>query len=125
MKLHTYCLLLMPLLASAADPQLAGVSAAMRAAVERRDIAGAVTVVAAKDRILHCDAVGLASLTNAEPMRPDSVFWIASMTKPVTAVAVLMLPKNDEAGCDGEPAQLPIQITRRGVLRRPLVPDSR
>ena len=91
MKLHTYCLLLMPLLASAADPQLAGVSAAMRAAVERRDIAGAVTVVAAKDSILHCDAVGLASLTNAEPMRPDSVFWIASMTKPVTAVAVLML----------------------------------
>jgi CubicO group peptidase (beta-lactamase class C family) len=63
----------------------------MRTAVETHGIPGGVTVVATKDKIVHCDATGLANLTNQEPMRPDSLFWIASMTKPVTAVAVLML----------------------------------
>ncbi len=88
---YSAILLLMPLLATAAAPTFEGVSAAMRAAVNARDIAGAVTVVATKDKILHCEATGLANLTNRTPMRPDSLFWIASMTKPVTAVALLML----------------------------------
>ncbi|MBI5384462.1 MAG: beta-lactamase family protein [Verrucomicrobia bacterium] len=88
---HFSFLLLVPLLASCAAPKLPGVSAAMRRAVEAREISGAVTVVVTKDKIVHCDATGLANLTNQEPMRPDSLFWIASMTKPVTAVAVLML----------------------------------
>jgi CubicO group peptidase (beta-lactamase class C family) len=82
---------LLPLLASGASPTLPGVSAAMRAAVESREISGAVTVVATRDSILHCEATGLANITNREPMRPDSLFWIASMTKPVTGVALLML----------------------------------
>lgn len=88
---HYSFLLLVPLLASCAAPKLPGVSAAMRSAEEAHEISGAVTVVATKDKIVHCEATGLASLTNQEPMRPDSLFWIASMTKPVTAVAVLML----------------------------------
>ena len=81
----------MPLLASGASPELPGVSAAMRKAVEKGDISGAVTVVLTKDKVLHCDATGLADISRKEPMTPDSLFWIASMTKPVTAVAVLML----------------------------------
>jgi CubicO group peptidase (beta-lactamase class C family) len=84
-------MLVVPLLASCASPKLAGVSTAMRSAVKAQDVSGAVTVVATRDQVLHCDATGLANLTNREPMRPDSLFWIASMTKPVTAVAVLML----------------------------------
>jgi CubicO group peptidase (beta-lactamase class C family) len=91
-RLHRYSfLLLMPLLASGASPELPGVSAAMRKAVEKGDISGAVTVVVTKDKVLHCDATGLADISRKEPMTPDSLFWIASMTKPVTAVAVLML----------------------------------
>jgi len=92
MRLH-YCTfaLLVPLLASGASPQLPGVSAAMRKAVEDGEISGAVTLVVTKDQILHCDATGLADIARKETMTPDSLFWIASMTKPVTAVAVLML----------------------------------
>jgi CubicO group peptidase (beta-lactamase class C family) len=90
--LHRYSILmLVPLLASCAAPKFAGITAAMRAAVQARDVSGAVTVVATKDKILHCEAIGLADLARKEPMRPDTVFWIASMTKPVTGVALLML----------------------------------
>jgi len=63
----------------------------MRKAVENGDISGAVTVVVTKDKVVHCDATGLADIARKEPMAADSLFWIASMTKPVTAVAVLML----------------------------------
>jgi CubicO group peptidase (beta-lactamase class C family) len=83
--------LALPLLASAAAPTLPGVSAAMRQAVENRDIPGAVTVVVTRDKTLHSEATGLADATRNEPMTPDTLFWIASMTKPVTAAAVLML----------------------------------
>jgi CubicO group peptidase (beta-lactamase class C family) len=92
MKLRHYSMLpLVPLLASCAAPKFPGVSAAMRTAVQAREVSGVVTVVATKDKTVHCDAAGLANLARNEPMRPDSLFWIASMTKPVTAVAVLML----------------------------------
>jgi CubicO group peptidase (beta-lactamase class C family) len=72
-------------------PKLPGISAAMEAAVAARDLSGAVTVVVTKDKVVHLDATGLANLAAKKPMRPDSVFWIASMTKPITAVSVLML----------------------------------
>jgi CubicO group peptidase (beta-lactamase class C family) len=63
----------------------------MQAAIDAHEIAGAVTVVVTKDRVLHLEATGLADVAGKKPMQPDARFWIASMTKPVTAVAVLML----------------------------------
>jgi len=63
----------------------------MGEAAEKGEISGAVTLVVTKDKILHCDATGLADIAQKQPMNEDSLFWIASMTKPVTAVAVLML----------------------------------
>jgi CubicO group peptidase (beta-lactamase class C family) len=86
-----FILFLSPALASAAAPKLPGVGAAMQAAVDARDISGAVTVVVTKDKVLHLDATGMADIAGKKPMQPDSLFWIASMTKPVTAVAILML----------------------------------
>ena len=92
MKLnHCSFLVLVPLLASCASPKMPGVHAAMRSAIDHQLVPGVVTVVATKDKTLHCEAIGVANLTNGTPMRPDSIFWIASMTKPVTAVALLML----------------------------------
>jgi CubicO group peptidase (beta-lactamase class C family) len=84
--------------ASSSAPKLPGVSAAMQAAVEAGEVSGVVTVVATKDKVLHCEATGLADLATKEPMQPDSLFWIASMTKPITAVALLML--QDEGRLD-------------------------
>lgn len=84
-------MILAPLTAPCAAPKLPAVSAAMQAAVDARQVSGAVTVVLSRDRILHLDATGLADIAANKPMQTDSLFWIASMTKPVTAVAVLML----------------------------------
>jgi CubicO group peptidase (beta-lactamase class C family) len=84
-------LLLLPMIACSAAPTLPGVTAAMQSDIAANDRSGSVTVVVTKDKVLHLEAVGLADLKRKTPMRPDSVFWIASMTKPVTAVAILML----------------------------------
>jgi len=76
---------------SAQAPKLTGIGAAMLDMVARQEVPGAVTVVVSKDRVLHLDATGSADLATKRPMTPDTLFWIASMTKPVTGVAVLML----------------------------------
>jgi CubicO group peptidase (beta-lactamase class C family) len=70
---------------------LSTVDQRMQQFVERKDIAGAVTLVARRDKIAHLGAVGQADLDKGTPMRPDTIFWIASMTKPITATAVMML----------------------------------
>jgi CubicO group peptidase (beta-lactamase class C family) len=75
----------------AAAPTLPGIGAAMQEMVAKDEVAGAVTAVVTKDRILHLEATGSADLATKRPMTPDTLFWIASMTKPVTGVAVLML----------------------------------
>jgi CubicO group peptidase (beta-lactamase class C family) len=72
-------------------PKLPGVGAAMQAMVDQNEVAGAVTVVVAKDRVLHLECTGLADVASKRPMTPDSLFWIASMTKPITGTAILML----------------------------------
>jgi len=75
----------------AATPTLPGVGAATQEMVATHEVAGAVTTVVTKDRVLHLEATGSADLAAKRPMAPDTLFWIASMTKPVTGVAVLML----------------------------------
>lgn len=77
--------------ALAAAPKLPGVGAAMDAMIARNEVAGAVTLVVSRDGIAHLESTGYADLASKRPMSPDTVFWIASMTKPVTAVAILML----------------------------------
>ncbi len=88
-------LLLLPAFSLAAKPGNEPGNPAIRAAVEKfidaQDISGAVTVVAAKDKLLAIDTIGLADIAKKTPMEPDTLFWIASMTKPLTAVSILML----------------------------------
>ena len=59
--------------------------------IDAREISGAVTVVARRGRIAHFEAQGQMDVEAKTPMRKAAVFRIASMTKPVTAVAILML----------------------------------
>jgi len=75
----------------AAEPKLPGVGAAMQQMIAKNEVAGAVTVVVSKDKVLHLETSGFADIATKKPMTPDTLFWIASMTKPITAVAVLML----------------------------------
>jgi CubicO group peptidase (beta-lactamase class C family) len=86
------CLLLLANVALAADvPKIDAVSQRMREFVEKKEVAGAVTLVVAPDAIVHLDATGKADIANDVPMRVDHIFWIASMTKPLTGVCIMML----------------------------------
>ena len=82
----------------AEPPKLPGVGAALQEQVDRNEIAGAVTMVVSKDRVLHLETTGLADMAAHKPMQTDTMFSIASMTKPITATAVLML--QDEGKLD-------------------------
>src|SRR6266851_9465017 len=77
--------------AAAAEPKLPGVGAAMQEMIANQEIAGAVTVVVTKDKLLHLETTGFADVASKKPMTPDTLFWIASMTKPITGTAILML----------------------------------
>jgi CubicO group peptidase (beta-lactamase class C family) len=59
--------------------------------IDDHEIAGAVTLVEDNDKILDLSAVGEASIENHAPMKTDAIFWIASMTKPLTGTSILML----------------------------------
>ena len=59
--------------------------------VENHAFAGAVALVANKDRIVDVQAVGYRDLEARAPMQTDSMFWIASTSKPMTVTAVMML----------------------------------
>ncbi len=75
----------------AAEPALAGVGAAMREMIGKNEITGAVTAVVTKDKVLHLESTGLADVAAQRAMTPETMFWIASMTKPITGTAILML----------------------------------
>ena len=68
--------------------------------VDQNEVAGAVTLIASRDKVIQVDAVGRADIAGEKPMQPDTIFWIASMTKPVTGVAVQMLEEEGKLSLD-------------------------
>jgi CubicO group peptidase (beta-lactamase class C family) len=85
--------------AETATPQSVGLSSErlqrVHELVERNiaagEISGAVTLVARNGQVAYLEAQGVMDLTSKRPMQPDAMFRIASMSKPVAAVAILML----------------------------------
>ncbi|HVX12931.1 MAG TPA: serine hydrolase domain-containing protein [Pirellulales bacterium] len=75
--------------AAAAEPNV--VQAAMQPFVDSGEVAGLVTFVGTKDGVLDVQALGMADLEHQVPMKRDTIFRIASMTKPITALAVMQL----------------------------------
>lgn len=71
--------------------RLRAVATLVKAHVDAGDFSGAVTLVARKGKVVHLEAQGLRDIEMKKPMTTGTLFQMASMTKPVTAVAVLML----------------------------------
>src|SRR5258708_6404315 len=67
------------------------IAAALQPFVDSHALAGAVALVADKDKVLSLDEVGFADIAAKKPMATDAIFWIASQTKPITAVGLMML----------------------------------
>lgn len=82
-----------------AKPEDVGISSAkveelskfMQSLVDQGKIAGGVTMMARHGKVIHWKPVGMADRDEKKPMQTDAIFRIASMTKPITSVAVMML----------------------------------
>lgn len=68
--------------------------------VKRHAIAGAVALIANRDRVLDREAVGYSDISRRQLMEPNNEFWIASMGKAMTAAAVMMLADEGKVHLD-------------------------
>jgi CubicO group peptidase (beta-lactamase class C family) len=71
--------------------RLQRITRVVQAAIDRGEFAGVVTLIARHGKVAQCEAVGLQDIASGTPMRPNTIFRIYSMTKPITAVAILHL----------------------------------
>lgn len=80
------------LCAETVDPaQLKRIAGRMQSFVDQGAVAGVVTLVSHNGKVAAVDAVGMADKEKKAVMKPDTIFEVMSMTKPVVAVAILML----------------------------------
>ena len=84
-------------IAGADDAKIAPV---LQPFVDSHSLAGAVTLVANKDKVLSLEAVGDADIAAKKPMKADTVFWIASMSKPITGAALMLLVDEGKVNVD-------------------------
>jgi CubicO group peptidase (beta-lactamase class C family) len=68
--------------------------------VDKHELAGAVVMVADREKVLAYETVGWADIAGQRPMAKDTLFWIASQSKAMTAVAVLMLVDEGKIALD-------------------------
>lgn len=95
----TVLLASMPL-ATAHAQETSPLVTALKPYVDRDELAGAVMLVANKDEVLTVEAVGFANKAAGRAMQPDAVFWIASQSKPITAIATMMLVDDGKISVD-------------------------
>ena len=86
--------------ALAADEKFAAVDSTIQKYVDDHEISGAVTLVADHGKIAHLGVVGLRDLDKQEPMTADTLFGIMSMTKPITATALMILKEEGKLSYD-------------------------
>ena len=90
-----------PLMAAEFDPaKLAQIKTRMQGFVDQKLIAGAVTVVGSKTGVASLEAVGFQKLESKQPMPSDALFRIASMTKPITAIGIMILQEEGKLSVD-------------------------
>src|SRR5262249_932135 len=71
--------------------RLQRIAAWQQAQVDAGAFSGAVAAIARNGKVAYLRAVGFRDGAKTVPLRPDAIFWIASMTKPVVSVATMML----------------------------------
>ena len=71
--------------------RLARIAAWQQTQVDAGAFSGAVAAIARNGKVAYLQAAGFRDHAKTIPLQPDAIFWIASMTKPVTSVAAMML----------------------------------
>jgi methyl acetate hydrolase len=82
------------------SPGNAAIDSSLREAIERKDVPGVVALVTDRERVLYQGAFGVADVSTGRPLTQDAIFRIASMTKPVTSVALMQLVEQGRIGLD-------------------------
>ena len=85
--------------------------------VESGGVPGLVTLVSRRGEV-HVDAIGMKAAGGSDPMRRDTIFRIASMTKPVTAAAAMILVEECKLRLDEPVDRLLPELANRKVLKR-------
>src|SRR5438552_17529628 len=85
--------------------------------VERGELPGLVTLVSRRGEV-HVDAIGMKAVGGSEPMRRDTIFRIASMTKPITAAAAMILVEECRLRLDDPVDRLLPELADRKVLKQ-------
>jgi len=71
--------------------RLKRINKVMQSYVDENKVAGLVTMVARRGKVVHFECFGVRDIEANKPMQPDTIFRIYSMSKPITSVAVMML----------------------------------
>ena len=100
-------------------PHEDSIGAALRAYVDAGTLAGAATLIWRDGRIVHTASMGCRDLVTNLPVERDTIFRIASMSKPVTTVAALMLYDDGRFALDEPIAHVAPELARLRVLRDP------
>jgi CubicO group peptidase (beta-lactamase class C family) len=100
-KISAVVLLLVALPVSSEPPRKSeALEATLHRFVDEGELSGVVTFVGNRDGVIDVQVVGLADLENRRPMKRDTLFRIASMTKPITALAVMQLVEQGKISVD-------------------------
>jgi methyl acetate hydrolase len=86
-------------------PGAAALSTFLKGATDRGDVPGVVVAVVNKDGLIYNEAFGKSSTLRNTPMAKDTIFNMASMTKPVTSVAIMMLADEGKLKLDDDVAK--------------------
>ena len=83
----------------------AALSTFLKDAADRGDVPGVVVAVVNKDRVLYNEAFGVSSTLGKRAMMKDTIFNMASMTKPITSVAIMVLVDEGKLKLDDDVAK--------------------
>lgn len=81
-------------------PTIPAIDAAMQSFVESVEISGAVTLVSHEGKLIHLGSVGMSKIDSDVEMQTHTLFSIASMTKPITATALMILQDEEKLSID-------------------------
>ena len=99
--------------------KLAELKPSLRKLVEEGQIAGGVALVVRHGKVVFVDAFGQRDRASQAPMREDSIFAIASMTKPITCVAAMTLVEQGKLGLDDPVTKYLPELKEMRVLGDP------
>lgn len=101
--------------------ELERISATTQQFIDEERLAGAVTVVARRGKVAYFKAHGMMDVAANKPMQTDTIFRIYSMTKPIAAVAVMMLCEEGKLQLD---APVSVHLPELGGLKVALDSDA-